>query len=209
MARSMRDILEVVAAILLGLISVATAFGAYQASVWSGEAGAYAALSQQLRDRNLSEALTAQLIYLDDGGKLLDLVGGNSEIILFPEREAEVRENQRVLLESMTPELAEGWAAWTASGQAADMGPDTPEYYAALFAETRSLQYSSLVAHDAAESVSAKADQVTIASVIFAIALFLLGVAGVNSSWKIAAGLTGGALLAFLTGVTIVLLGTV
>ena len=38
MARTAREIIEIVTAILLGLVSVATAFGAYQASVWSGEA---------------------------------------------------------------------------------------------------------------------------------------------------------------------------
>ena len=47
------------------------------------------------------------------------------------------------------------------------------------------------------------------ASVIFAIALFLLGVAGVNGSWRIAAALVGIAALAFTAGTIVVLVAIV
>ena len=69
-----RDALEVIAAVLLGLVSVATALGAYQSAVWASQAADYALVSQQLRDRNLSESLTTQLIFRDDSGKVYDLL---------------------------------------------------------------------------------------------------------------------------------------
>jgi hypothetical protein len=210
MTRSIRDVLEVVTAILLGLVSVATALGAYQASVWAGQAGELGAVSQQLRDRNLSEALTSQLIFTDDGGKLLDLVGLDSEITLYPEREPQLRREQDVLLESSSPELAEAWRTWVEEGYPDDLVPmQTPEYEAALFAPAQSMQYVSFVTDRAAERVGERSGQVTVAAVLFAIALLLLGVAGVNQSWRVAAMLSGGAAIAFLIGVVIVLLAVV
>jgi hypothetical protein len=210
MTRSIRDVLEVVTAILLGLVSVATALGAYQASVWAGQASELGAVSQQLRDRNLSEALTSQLIFTDDGGKLLDLVGLDSEITLYPDREPQLRREQDVLLESSSPELADAWTTWVAAGYPDDLVPmQTPEYEAALFAPAQSMQYVSFVTDRAAERVGEKSGQVTLAAVLFAIALLLLGVAGVNQSWRVAAVLSGGAAIAFLVGVVIVLLAVV
>ena len=69
-----------------------------------------------------------------------------------------------------------------------------------LFAQPQSLQYSSFVATKLADAAAEKSAQVTIASVIFVVALLLLGVAGVNASWRVAAALTGGAALAYLGG---------
>ena len=63
----LRGFLEIATAILLGLVSVATAFGAYQASEWSQQAGAYAAVAGQLRDESLSTSIASQLAGHDDG----------------------------------------------------------------------------------------------------------------------------------------------
>ena len=210
MARSARDVIEILAAILLGLVSVATALGAYQASVWVGQASHYASVSNQMRDRNLSEALTTQLIYRDDGSKMLDLLALDSEMILYPERTAELTLDQQTLLQSSSTELRVAWLAWAEAGYPTERLPLTdPAYEAALFAETQSLQYGSFVADRLAQEVGAKSMSVAIASVVFAIALFLLGVAGVNLSWRIAAVLTGGATLAFVAGILIVVFAVV
>ena len=207
MTKTARELVEIVTAILLGLVSVATAFGAYQASVWAGQAGHYASVSQQLRDRNLTETLTTQLIYRDDARRMLDAIGFNQELILYPERAAAILEEQRVLVDSATPELGAAWDAWTASGFDESLFPiSAPSYEAALFAPPQSMQQASFAADQLADSVSAKADQVTLASVIFAFALFLLGVAGVNPGWRLAAGLVAGASVLFLGGLVVVLL---
>ncbi len=74
MVRNGRDLLEIIAAVLLGLVSVMTTFGAYQAASWSGQASELNSVSQQLRDRNLTEFITSQLRFKDDGAKLFEVL---------------------------------------------------------------------------------------------------------------------------------------
>ena len=210
MAKTLREIIEVITAILLGLVSVSTAFGAYQASVWAGEASHYSSISQQLRDRNLTVALTAQLIIRDDARKMLDSIGLNQEVILYPERTDAILEEQRVLLGSATPELEAAWNAWTASGYDDALFPvSSAQYEGALFAAPQSMQYTHTVAARLADSVGVKSAQMTVASVVFAFALFLLGVAGVNPGWRIAAVLVASATLVFLAGLIVMLVAIV
>lgn len=207
MARTTREILEILSAILLGLVSVATAFGAYQASLWAGEASALAEVSQQARDRNLSEYLSTEIASVDDSGKLIELTRLNLEAFVFPERATEIAITQEALLQAATPELAAGWDAFVESGYDVAYAPlTTIEYEAHLYAEVQSLQYVGYVADKAANAVGARADSVTLAALVFAISLFLLGVAGVSASWRLAAWLSSGAAVAFLTGVVIILL---
>ena len=205
-----RDALEVIAAVLLGLVSVATALGAYQSAVWASQAADYALVSQQLRDRNLSESLTTQLIFRDDSGKVYDLLALDTEELFYPERADRIALDREVLLLSSSPEFATAWERWVDAGQPDDLFPVTnADYEAALFADPQSMQYGSYVADLAAEAIEAKSLQVAVASVIFAIALFLLGVAGVNGSWRVAAALVGIAALAFTAGTIVVLVAIV
>jgi hypothetical protein len=206
MARTARDRLEIVTAILLGLVSVATAFGAYQAAAWTQQAADFSAVSQQLRDRNLTEALTSQLISRDDTAKLLKAIALSAESSLYPERLEAVTAEQEILIGSASPELVIAWHAWVDSGFAEDLVPiAAPDYQAALFAVPQSLQYASYEADRLADAVSARATQWTVAAVVFAISLFLLGVAGVTSGTRVAAWLAGGAALALLLGLAITL----
>lgn len=207
MGRSVRDVFEVISAILLGLVSVATAFGAYQASVWAGQAAELAAISQQARDLNLTEGLTTQLVFADDSAKMIELTRLNFEVFLYPDRAEQVALTQQAILQSASPELAAGWDAFAESGFAPELVPLTSaEYEAAVYAKPQSLQYVSYVADRAGDAVGDRADGVTVAAIVFAIALFLLGIAGVTTSWRLAAWLIGGAGAAFLAGVVVVFL---
>lgn len=207
MAKSTRDLLEIVTAILLGLVSVATAFGAYQASVWAEQSARYASVSQQLRDRNLTEALTTQLIYKDDARRMLDAIAYNQEAILYPERIDEITAQQRVLIDSATPQLGAAWDAWVAAGYDEALFPITAAAYeAALFAPPQSMQYASYEADLLADAVGEKSDSLTAAAVVFAFALFLLGVAGVNPGVRLVFGLVVGAAALFVGGLVVVLL---
>jgi hypothetical protein len=204
MATTARDRLEIVTAILLGLVSVATAFGAYQAAAWTQQAADFSSVSQQLRDRNLTEALTSQLISRDDTAKLLKAIALSAESTLYPERLEAVAAEQEILISSASPELATAWRAWVASDFDDDLVPITaPDYQAALFAVPQSLQYASYEADRLADAVIARATQLTVAAVVFAISLFLLGVAGVTQTTRVAAWLTGGAAFALLAGLAI------
>ena len=76
--------LEIVTAILLGLVSVATAFGAYQAGQWGQESADLAGASQQLRDRNLALFLESQNTSRDDGERLFDALGALRRDVVLP-----------------------------------------------------------------------------------------------------------------------------
>lgn len=206
MTTTSRDRLEIVTAILLGLVSVATAFGAYQAAALTQQAAEFSAVSQQLRDRNLTEALTSQLISRDDTSKLLEAIALSAETTLYPERLAEVTAEQEFLIGSASPELVVAWHAWVESEFAEELVPiSAPDYQAALFAVPQSLQYASYEADRLADTVSARATTFTLAAVVFAISLFLLGVAGVIVSSRLAVWLAGGAGFALLVGLAITL----
>ena len=66
---------------------------------------------------------------------------------------------------------------------------------------------ASVVAYRASEVLEERSYRMTIVSVVFAIALLLLGVAGVSTRLAVSALLTGGGALAFLVGVAIVTFG--
>lgn len=201
MARTTRDIIEIITAVLLGLVSVTTALGAYQAAVWAELSSDYRLVATQLRDRNLTELLTAELVSKQDSARIFDAAALEVEISLYPERAAELVAEQNAILASASPAMLQDWQVWRNSGFQDSLVPITQAHYESeLFAQPASLQYSSFVAATLADAAAEKSAQVTIASVIFALALLLLGVAGVNASWRVAAGLTGGATLAYLAG---------
>lgn len=201
MARTIRGIIEIITAVLLGLVSVTTALGAYQASVWALESAEYRQAASQMRDRNLTELLTAQLILRQDGAKLTEAFALETEADLYPERAEAVEREQEALLGSASPGFLEQWTVFRDGGFAPELAPITqPEYEAQLFAQPHSLQYGSFVANTLADEAAEKSAQVAVSSVIFAIALLLLGVAGVNASWKVAASLAGGATAVYLAG---------
>jgi hypothetical protein len=67
------------------------------------------------------------------------------------------------------------------------------------------MQYVSALADGIADEYAAKADGLTIASVLFAAALFLLGVGGTMRSWVVALVLASGATAVFLGGLAVML----
>jgi len=205
-AQRQRNVLEIVTAVMLGLVSIATALGAYQATSWAAEAVEYSSTAEQLRDRNLSATLSTQLATRDDGAKLFAAVQLETEITLFPERAEELRADQRRIIATTTPELAAAWDAWVTSGYLNEAFPLlNPQYEAAAFAEPQSLQYASFVAGQAADAVAARSTTVAAASAVLALALFVLGVAGIIRSWRVAAWLVAAGAVAAVIGVVVLL----
>lgn len=206
MAKSAREIVEVITAILLGLVSVATAFGAYQASVWAEESRDYRLVSEQLRDRNLAQAITAELPLRDDSQRLLRAISIESQQLLAPEDFYELELQKIATINSGSTLLAEEWDSWYGSGGTGVFPMSSETYTVALFAPAQSMNYASFVAEQQADAIEAKATQVTIAAVVFALALLLLGIANVFARWTVSLAVVGGATIAFAIGVVIVLL---
>lgn len=203
-----RGVLEVVTAILLGLVSVATAVGAYQAGVWAQEANELSSASQQLRDRNLSLFLESEIISGDDSQKLFDAIALTAEMTFYPERTEDLLAEQELTLASASPALTAAWGPWVDSGYSAELIPmSTPQYQAMTFAPAQSYNLVSAIAYHASETLTDRSSTMTIVSVVFAFALLLLGISGSAARLDVSAIMTGGGAVAFLAGVAIVIFG--
>ncbi|HEV7741070.1 MAG TPA: hypothetical protein VGO65_01495 [Pseudolysinimonas sp.] len=200
--------LEIVTSILLGLVSVATAVGAYQAGQWGQQSSDLASVSQQARDRNLAIFIERQIITGDDSQRLSDAVGFHAQAIFYPERADELAQEETLAISAASPALVAGYQPWVDSGYDLSLIPvATPEYEAFSQAEPQSYNIASVVADKAARALSERSYLMTIVSVVFAVALLLLGVAGVSTRLNVSAVMTGGGAVAFLVGVAIVILG--
>lgn len=203
-----RGALEIITAVLLGLVSVATAFGAYQAGQWAQQASDLASVSQQLRDRNLALYLESQNSSRADGEILFDAIALTAEMAFYPERTEQLQAEQDVVLGAATPQLVEAWQAFEDSGFNIDLSPmNAPAYQALTFAPGQSANLISKVAYDSSEVLEDRSYTMTIVSVVFALALLLLGVAGVSDRLNVSAIMTGAGAVAFLVGVAIVIFG--
>lgn len=204
-----RGILEIVTAILLGLVSMATAFGAYQASQWAQVSSDLSGVSQQARDRNLTLYLETEIITGDDFQRIFDAIGLNAQATFYPERRAELEAEQDVIMAAASPPLAEAFPAWREAGFPFDETIPilTPEYEGMTYAPGQSYNIVSTLAYRASEAYEERSYVMTIASVVFAVALLLLGIAGASSRLRVSAVMTGGGAAAFLAGVAVVLFG--
>jgi hypothetical protein len=207
----MRGALEIATAILLGLVSVATAFGAYQASEWSQESGRLESIAGQLRDESLSTFIASDLAGFDDGERLFRALDLEFDIITGVATDVEaVRDEQDAILSAATPGVLEDWHAFVDGGyQPADLPTQSAEYAALAFAPTYGANKASAVAYEAAEAVGARGLQQTVAAVIFALALLLLGVSGANASIRVAFALTLGGAAAFAVGIAVSVLAAI
>lgn len=202
-----RGILEVATAVLLGLVSVATAVGAYQASVWAQQAGEYSSIAQQLRDRNLSAYIATDLAIADDGDILFELLQLEFDIADGGGDAADLRAQQRVLLETASAGLADEWDDWVAAGYPDALFPGSGDaFLAAQYAPAFSMNSVSVVASEQSSALGARSFQITIASVVFGVALLLLGISGSLSRFVPAAALAAGGAVAFLGGVALTVL---
>jgi hypothetical protein len=201
---SRRAALEVATAVLLGLVSVATAAGAYQSSEWSQQSGHYASIAGQLRDASLASYVTSDLAGFDDGERMFDALAIEFEIMEGPANVEELRTQQQVILGAATEGLDDEWAAWVEGGYRDDEFPSqSVEFANRLYAPTYGANAASVVAHDAADALAGRSVQVMIASVLFALALLLLGVSGAYAALRVSFALALGGATMFLVGVVI------
>jgi hypothetical protein len=203
-----RGALEIVTGILLGLVSVATAVGAYQAGVWGQQGSDLASASGQLRDRNLAIYLEGVIVQGDDNQRLFDAIALDAEATFYPERADALRIEQDVIVGAASPAFVAAWGPWRDCGFCNEKIPLlTAEYEAASYAEPQSYNIASTVADRASNKLLERSQTMTVVSVVFAIALLLLGVAGVSTRLRVSAITAGGGAVAFLVGVAVVIFG--
>lgn len=206
----LRGALEIATAVLLGLVSVATAAGAYQSSVWSQQSNEYAQIAGELRDSSLSSFITSGVAGFDDGERLFDALELEFQIMDTPANVEELVTERDVILAGASPGLAEQWDLWAAGGYRDEDFPTTSvAYIAATYAPTYSANAASAVAYEASDSLATRSVQQAVAAAIFALALLLLGVSGANASLKVAFALAVGGAAAFVGGLVISVLASI
>lgn len=200
-AQSSRQ-LEIVTAVMLGLVSVVTALGAWQAAVWNSIADEYAEDAGDARDVSINQTVLADYtLRLDtessaNAARYQQLVDG-----VDPLADTLNLINVRTELARTTPGLSDSWEEWSQSGFATEENPvDDPAYLVELRKLPDSYAYVSQALSVAADTQHAKSGILAQASLVQALALFLFGIAGVNRLVPVRAGVLALGIAVFLAG---------
>ena len=202
---------EIVIAILLGLVSIATAYASFQSSLYDGnQAQAYTkgsnyateaeslyleANQQFVRDAQLFDRLT---------DLTLDIQGSDPAVAAAAQTKYDV-----IFFQSVSEEFAAA-IAWADEQNAADpelwYSPlDNEDYQAFLFgpyAEMSDLAVATIAEGDQANVYG---DRLTLTTVLMAISLFLLGIAAVVRSFRVRIIVGSSAIVIFLIAFGILL----
>jgi hypothetical protein len=193
---------EILAATVLALATVASAWSAYQATRWGGvQAEAYAeagaARAESVRMSDLADAhLTIDVeyfaIWLDETAK-----GGDEQVVALIQR-------------AFRPEFEPAFEAWLATDPLVNQdGPATPfemdEYLRAASHQAEELRTEAEAAAEVAVDANQTGDSYVLATVLFASVLFFAGISTkFGERWvRIALVIVG--FLAFLSGVVLLL----
>lgn len=174
-------------AVLLGVVSLTTALGAWQATTWTRQAADYGESSSDARDQNITRSIDWQGYYRIDSAAVLqarkfalleDEANGSGDFVAAAYSNVMVG-NQ--LARSINPELPDAFAEWREAGFPADQLPTSdPAYVAELRGDADSYSIVSALAGGFKDALQTKASIFTQAALVDALALFLLGVAGIN-----------------------------
>jgi hypothetical protein len=179
--------LDLLTAVMLGVVSLTTALGAWQATTWTRQAADYGESSADARDANITRSIDWQGYYRIDQAVVLqarkfalledeatvsgDFVAGAYSNVMVA--------NQ--LARSINPELPDAFAEWREAGFPSERLPTSDAgYVAELRADADSYSIVSALAGGFKEALQTKASIFTQAALVNALALFLLGVAGIN-----------------------------
>jgi len=179
--------LDVLTAVMLGVVSLTTALGAWQATTWTRQAADYGESSSDARDQNITRSIdwqgylridTAAVFQARKFALLEDEATASGDYVGAAYANVMVG-NQ--LGRSVNGELADAFADWRSAGFPPDESPTTdPRYVAELRGDADSYAIVSALAGGFKDALQNKASIFTQAALVDALALFLLGVAGIN-----------------------------
>lgn len=178
--------LEIATAVALGVVSLVTALGVLQASLWNDAADRYAADSADARDQSISVAVVAQLQQRDDLATLLEqrpLAREYDEAFAAGDYDRALDIFGDIGTSVATVyQLPEGaWQAWWDAGFPDDARPtDSVEYLVKVYGDVDGLRNTSRVLGEHAAVLKERSAVFGQASLVLALALFLFGVAGIN-----------------------------
>ena len=172
---------------MLGVVSLTTALGAWQASSWVREADSYGESSSDARDQNITRTIDWQAYYRLDTAAVF-----NARKYALLEDEANAAGDPlaaayssvmvgNYLGRSVNDQLPGAFETWREAGFPADALPTSDAgYLAELRGDADSYVIVSNLAGGFKDALQAKASTFTQAALVDALALFLLGVAGIN-----------------------------
>lgn len=178
--------IEIVTAVLLGLVSVITALGAWQASTWNAEAKLLSLDAADARDQGITIGVTAQLRGRGDLRAVLE------SRLLAQRQDAALAAGDQLLALELQNDIAQElgrtqlepalFEAWRAAGFPDDDNPVLTAEYAVEQGrvDADALAITSRVLSAEASALSARAGIFGQAALVHALALFLFGVAGIN-----------------------------
>jgi hypothetical protein len=179
--------LDVLTAVLLGVVSLTTALGAWQATTWSRQADAYGLNSSDARDVSIASAVAWQYSSRLDAGAVLNARKYallEDAAIAAGDPQASAFNNVMVgnyLGRIVADGLPEAFDRWRDNGFPANENPTAdPVYLANLRGDSDSYAIVSTLSGEVKDTLENKAAIFAQAALIDALALFLLGVAGIN-----------------------------
>lgn len=178
------DLLQVFAAILLGIAATLTAFSAYRSALSDGNAlQGYTVASQKLADSNFFYGQGNQVEAGDRGLFVAYATAsqeGNAELADY-------------LVTLMRPELSDAVAWWNETDEAItpfDELDDNP-YVVSDYSDGEALAQESKDAYAEASAADNQGDKLELATVFLALTLFFGGIATLFSRRSVSAGLLG------------------
>jgi hypothetical protein len=179
--------LEIATAIALGFVSLITALGVLQASLWTADAARFASDAADARDQSISVAVVSQLKARADLGALYE-----AERLARLHDEAVAAGDQLLALQlesDITGTLgtvyvegtADAFAEWRGAGFPDGGNPaQSADYLVQGQGQADALLLASQRLGDLGKQLTARAEVFGQASLVHALALFLFGVAGIN-----------------------------
>jgi hypothetical protein len=188
-ARQPSRALDLLTAILLGVVSLTTALGAWQASTWAHQADGFGESSSDARDAAITRGVTWQYDKMLDTSAILNarkFAVLNDKAVASDDYRADAYTQTmignylgRIIYNK--DNIADVFATWRADGFPPAENPITdPQYLVELRGEADSYTQVSALAGTFKDALQGKANIFTQAALIDALALFLLGVAGIN-----------------------------
>jgi hypothetical protein len=166
------ETIEILEAILLAIVAVATALSGYQAAIWDGESAKEYATSSRLRSESVERHLESNQVAAYNADTLNAWlqadVAGNEEL-------------KRILEKRFTPEYEEAFRAWIAldpfNDTIAPPGPRfMPEYEDPVLEEANELAAEASHAFDLGVEYRKTGEHYVRVTVILAAVLFLIAI---------------------------------
>ncbi|WP_210479469.1 hypothetical protein [Naasia sp. SYSU D00948] len=181
---------ELLTAILLGVVSVTTAYASFQASLYDGETAKQFSAGQSSQTEAESLYLEANQQYIRDVQLWDRMTELQIEIDNVPEQaEASQLKYDTLLFTSVSENLNRA-ILWSAEQNVADPSAftspfESEDYQNALYGAWAAEDDRSIAAFEAGDAADKRGDALTLTTVLMAISLFLLGVAAVARQLRV------------------------